>query len=255
MTASSTSPASSASSAPAPAGGSTAPATAPTRRVTDAPTRTFHWLFALCFTGAYLSAESEHWRLVHVTLGYTVAGLLVFRLLWGLAGPRQARLGPMLRKLAGLGPWLDGLRQGRPNWRQAQGLLMTAAVLLLLVSVVPLTLSGYATDADWGGEWLEEIHELAADAMLAMVLLHIALVAGLSLLRGSNQARPMLGGRIPGAGPDLARHNHGWMAVLLLTAVLAFWTLQWRDAPPDSLTAATWLDGGGRPGDRDDDED
>lgn len=39
----------------------------------------FHWLFALSFVGAYLSAESEHWRLLHVTLGYSFAGLLVFR--------------------------------------------------------------------------------------------------------------------------------------------------------------------------------
>jgi hypothetical protein len=29
----------------------------------DAPTRMFHWLFALSFIGAYVTAESEHWRL------------------------------------------------------------------------------------------------------------------------------------------------------------------------------------------------
>lgn len=56
------------------------PATAktPSRRVTDAPTRMFHWLFALCFVGAYATADGEHWRLLHVTLGYTMAGLLGF---------------------------------------------------------------------------------------------------------------------------------------------------------------------------------
>ena len=39
--------------------------------VWDAPVRVFHWLMVLCFAGAYLTAESEKWRLVHVTLGYT----------------------------------------------------------------------------------------------------------------------------------------------------------------------------------------
>ena len=39
------------------------------RLVTDAPMRMFHWLFALSFVGAYISADSEHWRLVHVVLG------------------------------------------------------------------------------------------------------------------------------------------------------------------------------------------
>ena len=27
------------------------------RRVVDAPTRMFHWLFALCFAGAYITAD------------------------------------------------------------------------------------------------------------------------------------------------------------------------------------------------------
>ena len=56
-------------------------ATPPTRKVIDAATRMFHWLFAFCFLGAYVTAESETFRLIHVTLGYTMAGLLVFRIL------------------------------------------------------------------------------------------------------------------------------------------------------------------------------
>jgi cytochrome b len=74
--------------------------------VIDAPTRAFHWLFALSFAGAYLSADGERWRLLHVTLGYTLAGLLVFRLLYGLWGPRQVRLSLLVGKLRGAGPWL-----------------------------------------------------------------------------------------------------------------------------------------------------
>lgn len=37
--------------------------------VWDAPVRLFHWLMVFSFAGAYLSAESERWRLLHVTLG------------------------------------------------------------------------------------------------------------------------------------------------------------------------------------------
>ena len=204
--------------------------TAPTRRVTDAPTRVFHWLFALSFTGAYLTAESEHWRRVHVTLGYTLAGLLAFRIVWGLVGPRQARLGLLLRKLSGLKPWLASARASQFNGRQAQNLGMALAVLALMVTVVPLTLSGYATYNEWGGdligEVLEETHELFANGMLALVLGHIGLIALLSLLRRSNAARPMLSGRIPGAGPDLAQRNHGVVAALLTAAVVGFWLVQ-----------------------------
>ncbi|HWS05957.1 MAG TPA: cytochrome b/b6 domain-containing protein, partial [Burkholderiaceae bacterium] len=79
------------------------------RRIVDAPTRLFHWLFALSFLGAYLTADGEHWRMLHVTLGYTMAGLLVFRVMYGLFGPRQARLGLLWRKLTGAPAWLKSL--------------------------------------------------------------------------------------------------------------------------------------------------
>lgn len=201
------------------------------RRVVDATTRMLHWLMALSFTGAYLTADGERWRLVHVTLGYTLAGLLVCRLLWGLFGPRQARLSMLLRKLQGLPAWLKSLSTLQPAWRQGQNLAMALAIALILGLVLPLTLSGYAVWDEWGGEWLEDVHEFFGNAMLAVVLAHIGLIAVLSLLRRKNQALPMLTGRAAGPGPDLAKRNHGILACVLLASVLAFWTWQWSEAP------------------------
>lgn len=201
--------------------------------------RMFHWLFALSFVGAYLTADGERWRLLHVTLGYTMVGLLVFRVVYGLLGPRQAGLGVLWRKLIGIPAWLKSLTSAASftqiNWRQGQNLLMGLAVLLLLLMVVPLALSGYATYNDWGnalgGDWIEEVHEFLGEAMLMVVLAHVGLIAGLSLLRGRNQALPMLTGRSRGAGPDVVRKNRAWLAVLLLAAVLVFFTWEWRESP------------------------
>ena len=189
-----------------------------TRRVIDAPTRMFHWLFALCFVGAYATADGERWRLLHVTLGYTLAGLLGFRVLYGLLGPRQTRLSLLWRKLGGLPNWLRS-----PQWRQGQNLAMAGAVLLLMALVLPLTLSGYATYNEWGGEWLEEVHEVVGEFFLWTVLAHLALLLGLSLLRRKNQAMPMLTGRVEGNGPDLAQRNHLWLAALVLFSVVGYW--------------------------------
>lgn len=212
-----------------------ATASAPRRLVTDAPTRMFHWLFALSFTGAYLTAESEHWRLLHVTLGYTFAGLLGFRLLYGLFGPRQSGLGLLWRKL-GAGPaWLRSLRAtgpfGNVNWRQGQNFVMTFFIVLMLALVIPLTLSGYATYNEWGGDWLEETHEFFANAFLIAVAVHLGFIALLSLLRRQNQALPMLTGSLPGAGPSPVQHNRLWLAVVLLFAALAFGAWQWQSSP------------------------
>ncbi|MDP3604844.1 MAG: cytochrome b/b6 domain-containing protein, partial [Polaromonas sp.] len=121
------------------------------------------------------------------------------------------------------------------NWRQGQNLLMALAVVALLLMVVPLTLSGYATYNDWGdflgGDWLEEVHEFFGEACLFVVLAHLAFIAGLSLLRRKNQALPMLTGRIDGKGPDLVQKNRVWLAALLLLAVLAFGAWEWQQSP------------------------
>ncbi|CAN5198013.1 hypothetical protein BH10PSE16_BH10PSE16_33270 [soil metagenome] len=224
----------------APAGAQTRTPRPKSRRVVDAPTRMLHWLMVLSFTGAYLTADGERWRLVHVTLGYTLAGLLVARVLWGLLGPRQARLAMLRRKLQGLPAWLKSLpsvksvAMAQPAWRQGQNLMMALAIVLILGMVAPLTLSGYAVWEEWGGEWLAGVHEFFGNAMLAVVLAHIGLIALLSLVRRKNQALPMLTGRAAGSGPDLAKRNHGILAAIVLACVLGFWAWQWTQAPQNS---------------------
>ena len=226
-----------------------------TRRVVDATTRMLHWLMALSFTAAYITADGERWRLVHVTLGYTLGGLLVARVLWGLLGPRHARLTYLWSRLQGLPAWLRSLRTAAPAWRQGQHLLMALAAALILALILPLTLSGYASYAEWGGGWggegLEELHEFFGNAMLAVVLGHVCLIAGLSLLRRKNQALPMLTGRVAGSGPDLAPKNHGLLAATVLACVLAFWSWQWHTAP-QPVPGATGADWHGQQHDDDD---
>ena len=119
---------------------------------------------------------------------------------------------------------------------------MAAAVAALLALVLPLALSGYATYAQWaevfGREASEALHEFFANALLMVVLLHLGLIAALSLLRGKNQAQAMLSGRIDGNGPDRVKHSHAWLAALLLIAVLAFGARQWQQAPAGLLPDA-----------------
>lgn len=222
----------------------TAATRSPRRLITDAPTRMFHGLFALSFIGAYLTAESEHWRLLHVTLGYGFAGLLVFRLLYGLVGPRQARLHLLWRKLSAAPTWFQDVRD-KPSMasltgRPAQNLGMAVAIALMLSLVIPLTLTGYATYNDWGdtlgGDALEELHGFFANTFLIVVLAHVGLIALLSVLRHQNMARPMLTGRIDGHGPSPVARNRRWLAVLMLLVLLAFGAWQWHASPQGLLS-------------------
>ena len=215
------------------------------RRVVDAPVRAFHWLFAASFLLAWASGDSERLRPLHVTLGYLMAGLLAFRVVYGLIGPRQARLAPLLRRLAGLRPLAQVLRTRRPvagfGWRQVPPLATATAVVGLLGATVPLVLTGYGAFHDWtAGEWLAELHEALAQTMLALALAHVGLIAALSALRRRNQALPMLTGRTGDAGPDLVRSNRSGLAVLLTVAALAFaigWPLRGSDPGPPATRA------------------
>ena len=194
------------------------------RLMIDAPTRAFHWLFALSFAGAWLTAESERWRGVHVTLGYLFGALLLYRLLDGLLGPRQVRLALIGRRVAGLGDWFRSAAQGNMDLPRLTALGVGLSVLLLLVVAAPLVLSGYAAHVEWLGleDAIEELHEFFANAAMALVLAHLALLVVLSVLRRKNLAMPMVTGRTEGTGPDLAKSNRAWLAALVVVASVGF---------------------------------
>ena len=91
------------------------PAERPRTLVWDAPVRVVHWLLVLSFGVAGLSAESERWQLVHITAGYTRAGLVAFRILWGLVGTQHARFGDFVRGPRSVAGYLKSLVSRHPE--------------------------------------------------------------------------------------------------------------------------------------------
>ncbi|MBT9457456.1 MAG: cytochrome b/b6 domain-containing protein [Burkholderiaceae bacterium] len=201
----------------------------------DAPVRVFHWLMVLSFAGAYLTAESERWRLVHVSLGYTLAGLVLFRLVWGLMGTRYARFASFVRGPQAVARYLGSLLRGRPEHHLGHNPAGALAIVGLLGLALAVTASGWAIYSEVGPEWLEEVHELAANTMLALVGVHIAAVVLSSVLHGENLIVAMVSGRKPGLPQDAIRSAWRSVAALMLVAVLGFWWLQWQGAPIGGL--------------------
>lgn len=206
----------------------------PPRRILvwDAPVRVFHWLAVLCFAGAWLTAESERLRLVHVSLGYTLAGLVVFRLLWGLIGTRHARFANFVRGPAAVGRYVAALLRGRPEHHVGHNPAGALAIVALLGLSLVVGLTGWATYNDLVGGWMEELHEGAASAMLAVVVLHVIGVVVSSRLHRENLVAAMVSGRKPGPPGAAAGGARRGVAIILLVTVAAFWWLQWQSAPP-----------------------
>lgn len=214
--------------------------------VWDAPVRVFHWLMVLCFAGAWLTSESERWQLVHITLGYTMAGLIAFRVLWGLLGTRYARFAQFVRGPRAVADYLQSLRALQPQHHTGHNPAGALAIVLILLAGSALTASGWANYNEWGGNWVEEFHEVLGNGMLLLVAVHVAGVVVSSRLHRENLARAMVTGRKHGAPSEGIARSFAWLAALLLALVLVFWWNQWRSAPRPTeqavLTAPTLRD-------------
>ena len=191
--------------------------------VWDAPTRVFHWLLVLSFVGAYLTAESERYRDIHVMLGYTLLGLIAFRLLWGFFGTRYARFRSFLFKPGEIVAYLVSLLKGKPAHHVGHNPLGSVAIWLLLGLGISSGASGVILFQDIGGDALEELHEVTSNAMLAAVLIHIAGMVVSSALHRENLARAMITG-FKFAEPEQGiRRSYLWLGIIMLAAVMTFW--------------------------------
>ena len=180
-------------------GDTASPATA---RVWDPLVRIFHWSLVGLFAFAFLTGDE--WQQPHELAGYTIAGLIAVRIVWGVIGTRYARFSNFLYGPSTVAGFLaDTVRMKARRYlghNPAGGLMVIA--LLLAISAISVTGWMMTLDAYWGMEWVEELHEASAFAALALIGLHLGGVILASYEHGENLARAMFTGRKRAAGPD-----------------------------------------------------
>ena len=177
-------------------------------QVWDPLVRIFHWLLAVCFAIAYL-LEDDRLKL-HLLAGSTVLGLVVFRLIWGVIGTRHSRFAGFTCSPGKVKEHLSDLARLKPAYHLGHTPAGSAMIVLLLAGLLILSLSGtmlyglenssfFLAGMVAGIEldmviMLENLHELTADILTAMVLLHVAGVLVESALQGQNLIRSMVTG-------------------------------------------------------------
>ena len=189
--------------------------------VWDWPVRIGHWLMVGGFILAWLTGDSENFRLVHVIAGATVLAVALFRLPWGYIGSRYARFVDFVRGPGAVKGYAASLLKLAPEHLVGHNPAGGWAIVLLLVLGILTGLAGWAMYNDIGGELLEEWHEGLASAMLFVVLIHLIGVFSGSLLHGENLVRAMLTGRKQGTPEEAIRSARPRAAALLLIWVLA----------------------------------
>lgn len=204
----------------------------PPLRIWDRFVRVAHWLLVLGFATAYLTADEV--EEVHYVAGYTVATIVVLRILWGFVGPRRARFtdfvyapGKVLRY------FFDLIRFRSPRYvgHSPAGGAMVVALLLTLAALTGTGMARLAVEEGEGplapliaaapaqepsgavvlvssdddndrrrddDSFVGELHEFLANVMLALIAAHIAGVALASFAHRENLVRAMVTGRKPG---------------------------------------------------------
>ncbi len=174
------------------AGGDMPPATV---KVWDPLVRIFHWSLVGLFALAY--ATGDEIQRVHNAAGYAIGGLLALRIVWGFVGPRHARFNDFVRTPREALAYLKDVFLLRPRryigHNPAGGLMVIALVSMLGATSV----TGYmmTTDAYWASKALEELHEVLANATVALVFLHVLGVLAASFQHQENLVRAMITGR------------------------------------------------------------
>ncbi|SFN97937.1 Cytochrome b [Bradyrhizobium sp. Ghvi] len=163
--------------------------------VWDLPLRLWHWALAVSVLTAWFT-PTVHDNL-HRIVGYTVIGLLVFRLLWGFCGGRYSRFRVIGVRLRAAPSYLLNLRRGitgRYIGLNPAGTLMLVALLLSLgISAITGALS--VTVPFFGVWWIEDTHAIASDVAIVLVVLHVVGVVLMSMLQRENLIRAMITGR------------------------------------------------------------
>ncbi len=226
-----------------------APATAPSVLVWDAPVRVFHATTILAFAGAWVTAESERWQLVHISLGWMLAALVMLRIVWGFAGTRHARFADFVHGPSAAWGYVRSLFGRRPQHHVGHNPAGALAIVGLLGLALAVAGSGWATFHDIGGDVVEDVHEVLAHAMLLLVGVHVAGVLVGSVVHRENLIASMIHGRKRAPASDgIPRARWPFAALLLVAAIgVGTWAYgSYRAAPRgDGVAVSTGASGSG----------
>lgn len=183
-------------------------------RVWDPALRAFHWALAGFVTASWALGEwGPGIMTLHFWSGDAIAGLLAFRLVWGIWGPETARFAHFVRgprETLAYAATLGARRPSRwPGHNPSGGWSVIAMPGLLAASVA----TGLAADPDDHinrgplAPYLPPgiafraagLHTWLSGAVLGVVALHLAAIAFHWIWKREDLVRPMITGRRPPA--------------------------------------------------------
>ena len=208
--------------------------------VWDLPVRAVHWLIVGLLVGLIVTGKlGNEWLLWHMRFGQTMLVLVVFRVIWGFVGSRNARFSTFLYRPSDVVRYSRSLF-GAHEVHATHNPLGGWMVVLLLVALLAQATMGLFTndDALWGGPLSERVTKTTSDAVswyhrrfwwviVALSSLHIGAVLAYLVLLKDNLIVPMMTGykQLPEgiASPENAAASTVKATTLLVLCWLAVW--------------------------------
>ncbi len=209
-------------------------------RIWDLPVRLTHWAVAVLFAFQWWSGKAGQLQW-HRYAGYTMAGFIVFRLLWGVLGSSTARFAGFVRGPGAVLAYVRTLR-GRGDGRFHVGhnpLGGWSILVMLVLLVVQVGLGLFSVDTDGlesgpmadrisfsAGRTLAHRHELVFNILLAVVAIHVAAAVFYLVARKDDLVTPMVTGSRTGETGDAPMTPAGPLRFVISAAVavaFAWW--------------------------------
>jgi len=178
--------------------------------VWDIWVRLFHWTLVALIGFSWLSAElGGNWMIWHTQSGFITAGLIIFRVIWGVAGSWSARFSQFVKPPKQVIAYVKGEDKNEHLSHNPLGALGVLAILLL-VSIQVITglfsnddifIEGplaHLVSYDLSLE-ITEIHEAVFNLLLLVIAIHIAAVLYHQKIRKERIVQSMFHGRKPSA--------------------------------------------------------
>ena len=176
-------------------------------RVWDPYVRAFHWLLVIGIVASWISGENE-WMETHYQIGLGVGWLIIFRILWGFVGSRTARFTHFLKGPGAVLAYTKTMFARKPSHafgHNAGGGLMVL-VLLLVVGIQTFTGLFNTDDVLFDGPLFDNapdsvthlfgfLHDRLFNILLALVALHVLVIAVYYFWKRENLVRAMVTGR------------------------------------------------------------
>ncbi|GHA21634.1 cytochrome b561 [Devosia pacifica] len=171
------------------------PRSAASVRVWDPLVRLFHWTVVTgCILNLWVLEHGHYW---HRVVGYVVAGAVVVRIIWGFIGTRHARFADFVPSSNRVVRHIRQVLSGRDQRRLGHSPLGAVVMLTLMLLLLGLGLTGWmmGLDAFWGDKWLEQVHEVLSNALIAVALAHATAALVESYRHRENLVWSMITGR------------------------------------------------------------